>query len=269
MWSSSDCVSAGFTPAIGSSSMTSSGLDHEGAGHLEQLALAAGQAAGEVVALGVELEARRAARRPGSVLASSCAAPAAGRTGRARMLSPAARCAPSSMLSSTVSRDSALVSWKVRTMPARATLCGAAPLRASCRRSATSPASGWSNPVSRLKKVVLPAPLGPIRAVMAPRWISRWSTSTAVRPPKRRTMSSTTRIGSGLVDPGSCGTSARAAAPAAAVRVDGVAVVGASAGIERQLLLVAEDALRSEDHQQHQRQADQDEADLADLRAVE
>ena len=32
------------------------GVDHERAGHLEQLALAAGQRAGEVLALGVELE---------------------------------------------------------------------------------------------------------------------------------------------------------------------------------------------------------------------
>ena len=61
MWSSSDWVSAGFTPAIGSSSMTSVGLGHERARHLEQLALTAGEAGGEVVGLGVELELREQA----------------------------------------------------------------------------------------------------------------------------------------------------------------------------------------------------------------
>ena len=59
-----------------------------------------------------------------------------------------------------------------------------------------------SNPVSRLKKVVLPAPFGPISAVMAPRCTSTCCTSTAVMPPKRRTTLSTVRIESGLADPG-------------------------------------------------------------------
>ena len=65
--------------------------------------------------------------------------------------------------------------------------------------------SGRSKPVSRLKNVVLPAPLGPISAVITPRWISTCSTSTAVRPPNCRTMLSATRIGSGLGAPGSRG----------------------------------------------------------------
>ena len=39
------------------------GLDHQRPGHLQQLALPAGQAAGEVLALGVELEPARAGRR--------------------------------------------------------------------------------------------------------------------------------------------------------------------------------------------------------------
>ncbi len=48
-----------------------------------------------------------------------------------------------------------------------------APPKLGCREF------GLSNPVSRLKNVVLPAPFGPISAVMAPRCISRCSTSTA------------------------------------------------------------------------------------------
>ena len=46
-WRTIVSASAGFTPAIGSSSMTSRGLGHQRPGHLEQLALAAGQLAGE------------------------------------------------------------------------------------------------------------------------------------------------------------------------------------------------------------------------------
>ena len=41
-----------------------------------------------------------------------------------KKLSPRWPWAPSSMFCSTVSRDSALVSWKVRTTPSRATWCG-------------------------------------------------------------------------------------------------------------------------------------------------
>jgi hypothetical protein len=88
------------------------------------------------------------------------------------------------MFSMTFMRDSAFVSWKVRTMPRRATLKAGMPAR-FCPSNSQDPVSGWSKPVSRLKNVVLPAPLGPIRAVIAPRWISTWSTSTAVRPPNR------------------------------------------------------------------------------------
>ena len=102
-------------------------------------------------------------------------------------LSPAWFWAPSIMLSITVIRLSALVSWKVRTMPDLATLDAevrsrVAPSKPQC---APWPADdGRSKPVIRLKNVVLPAPLGPISAVMIPRCTSRWSTSTAVMPPK-------------------------------------------------------------------------------------
>src|SRR5664279_79300 len=39
-------------------------------------------------------------------------------------------------------------------------------------------------PVTQLKKVVLPAPLGPIRATISPSKMSRLTVSTARRPPK-------------------------------------------------------------------------------------
>ena len=90
------------------------------------------------------------------------------------------------MLSITVIRLSALVSWKVRTMPDLATReadvrSSVAPSKLQC---APCPAVvGRSKPVIRLKNVVFPAPFGPISAVMMPRCTSRWSTSTAVTPP--------------------------------------------------------------------------------------
>src|SRR6478752_1401074 len=137
-----------------------------------------------------------------------------------------------------------------------------------------SPLSGRSKPVSRLKNVVFPAPLGPISAVITPRWISTWSTSTAVSPPKVRRMLSALTIGSGLGAPGSCSTSrsaARAAEMSTPVAFSGVAVavlVGVSAGIESQLPPVAEDSLWSEDHQQHQGEPHDDEPHQARLVAV-
>src|SRR5688572_29368489 len=103
---------------------------------------------------------------------------------------------------------------------------------------------------------------------MTPRCTSRWSTSTATSPPKRRTTPSATRIGSGLGTPGRASTPTSAARAAADLEVldaepldwAGAGVLArrepepgapspaptrrevSSAGIERQLLLVAEQA---------------------------
>src|SRR5690554_1564629 len=155
------------------------------------------------------------------------------------------------MFSITVMRESALVSWNVRTMPALATLPAGSPASERPLKD-HSPLSGLSKPVRRLNSVVLPAPLGPIRAVILPRWTSRWSTSTATMPPKARCTPSATRIGSGLRAPGTRSTSENTE------RV-------ASADIDRQLLLVPEDALRAEDDEHHERHADHDEAERLDL----
>src|SRR4051812_16245172 len=102
------------------------------------------------------------------------------------------------------------------------------------------PVPARSNPVNTLKNVVLPAPFGPMSAVIRCRGISRCSTATASRPPKLRVMSLTTRIGldsdSGLVT-------------------------------DHHLATRPEEALRSEDDEQHDQQPDEDEAHRADLRA--
>src|SRR5690349_20100239 len=176
------------------------------------------------------------------------------------------------MFSITVMRDSALVSWKVRTMPARATLEAdvLSSVRPSKAQWAPLPAVvGLSNPVIRLKNVVLPAPLGPISAVMMPRWTSRWSTCTAVMPPKLRMMWSTSRIGSGLANPGSRETSAiRARRASGSASGPGVPVTAVCSDIEAQLPLVAEDSLWSEDHQQHERHPDADPRELGGLGGV-
>ena len=78
-----------------------------------------------------------------------------------------------------------LVSWNVRTMPIAAVSC-AATFAISCPLKLHVPWLGVSKPVSRLKNVVLPAPLGPMSAVMEPRCTSQCCTSTAVMPPKVR-----------------------------------------------------------------------------------
>src|SRR5262245_43179631 len=51
-------------------------------------------------------------------------------------------------------------------------------------RKLTRPESGVSRPVIRLKNVVLPAPFGPMMACSPPEGSSKWTSSTARRPPK-------------------------------------------------------------------------------------
>src|SRR6478752_8578703 len=131
------------------------------------------------------------------------------------------------------------------------------------------PEFGLSKPHSRLNSVVLPAPLGPMSAVMALRGISRCSTSTAVRPPNRRVMLSIAMIGSTLDTPGTnspvampvflgrrrlpvvVGTDPVAGGAAGAASVPlltGCNVVSSEALFDKgQLPLVSEDALRAED----------------------
>src|SRR5688572_15382400 len=171
------------------------------------------------------------------------------------------------MFSITGSLVRLFVSWKVRTMPRAAIRCEGTP-SIDFPSNDQSPASGLSNPVMRLKNVVLPAPLGPINAVIEPRWTSTLSTSTAVMPPKFLRTPTAVRIGSGFAAPGLRGTSASAARATRAVS-DSPAMAARSASIERHLPTVAEDALRAERHQQHEQQAHDHEHDRADLGRVD
>src|SRR3712207_841705 len=102
------------------------------------------------------------------------------------------------------------------------------------------PRSGRANPETRLKSVVLPAPLGPISAVIEPRRTSSVAPSTALTPPKRLTTSSTSRM--------------RSPAGAAAASVT-----------EHHLLALAEDALRPERHEEDEHEPDDHEAQRRDL----
>src|SRR5208337_2307649 len=57
-----------------------------------------------------------------------------------------------------------------------------------------SPSSGRESPESALKKVVFPAPFGPIMEKMRPLSMEKLSLLTAVRPPNRFTTSFVSRI---------------------------------------------------------------------------
>ncbi len=101
--------------------------------------------------------------------------------------------------------------------------------------SRTWPEVGGSTPVSRLTKVVLPAPFGPIRACRAPTGSEKVTSLVATRPPKRRTrfFGGEHRTGSRL---GSC----RAALPAMRCRMP----------------VIDPSRRRAEQHDQHEDEAD-------------
>ena len=76
-----------------------------------------------------------------------------------------------------------LVCWNERPTPMRQIACGAAVVM-SRPSSATLPLSARRWPVSRLNSVDLPAPFGPITAVMPRAGTARLTPSTAVNPAK-------------------------------------------------------------------------------------
>ena len=82
--------------------------------------------------------------------------------------------------SSEVRSGKTLVTWKVRAMPHR-TRALAARSVTSAPSSRTRPSSGISFPVRRLRKVVLPAPLGPMSAVIPPSGSERSTPATATK----------------------------------------------------------------------------------------
>src|SRR5438093_1010598 len=81
--------------------------------------------------------------------------------------------------------------WKVRARPATAMRCGGQPVMSEPSKR-MRPALGVRRPEITLKVVVLPAPLGPIIAVTAPRSRANETWETATSPPKRMVTPSAT-----------------------------------------------------------------------------
>ena len=73
---------------------------------------------------------------------------------------------PTRTFSSAVICGKRRMFWKVRPIPAFVIVCGGLPVT-SWPSKMTAPAVGLYRPVSMLKKVVLPAPFGPIRLTIA------------------------------------------------------------------------------------------------------
>src|SRR5437867_13394844 len=71
------------------------------------------------------------------------------------------------MLSRTVISGKRWMGGTVRPMPRRYTTSALRPVMSSPRKN-TWPAEGWSTPVTQLKSVVLPDPLGPMSPSSSP-----------------------------------------------------------------------------------------------------
>src|SRR5262245_56418702 len=93
-------------------------------------------------------------------------------------------CAAIRTFSSVVALGRMLVIWYERAMPFCEMRSGGNPVMSSPLKR-IRPAEGRSTPVRQLKKVLFPAPFGPMMARISPRWISKLTLSSAVSPPKR------------------------------------------------------------------------------------
>src|SRR5688572_19819724 len=89
--------------------------------------------------------------------------------------------APTMTLSSAERPAKGFTSWKVRPMPAAQTWSGRRPPMLFFSKM-ISPESGAKTPATMLKIVVLPAPLGPIRATIEPSGTEKLASCTARRP---------------------------------------------------------------------------------------
>src|SRR4030095_1536736 len=87
------------------------------------------------------------------------------------------------MFSYTGRRGKRFVRWNERPMPMRQRSCGAMPVTSRFLKT-TRPVSGLTWPVMRLNSVVLPAPLGPMMALIEPVGTGKLTPSTAWKPPR-------------------------------------------------------------------------------------
>src|SRR3989449_8019821 len=86
--------------------------------------------------------------------------------------------------SSTVAPGRMLVIWYERAMALREIRFGGSPAMSSSANR-MRPALGCSTPVTQLKNVDLPAPLGPMMARISPAGTAMLTSLSAVRPPNR------------------------------------------------------------------------------------
>src|SRR5690349_10849244 len=93
------------------------------------------------------------------------------------------------------------VRWKERPMPRRQISWGGSPVTSRPSRT-TAPLSGRRWPVTRLKNVVLPAPLGPMIAAIWPRSTCRLTPPTAMKPSKLLRTSRTSSMAHAAQPPG-------------------------------------------------------------------
>src|ERR1700683_3023747 len=93
------------------------------------------------------------------------------------------RKAPTSTLSRTLISSNVMGTWKVRPIPARACASGDARVK-SLPSNKIRPPVGSVSPARQLKKVDLPAPLGPIRPMISPSSTVRSAPPTAQKSPK-------------------------------------------------------------------------------------
>ena len=187
MCSSRLCVSAGFTPAIGSSSMISRGSAISARAISSSLRWPPESDAGVLVAHVGQLEPLEQARRPASSISRSWARHRGRMSAVRHCPRPAGPWRRASCSRSRCRRRQALGELERADHAACGPPCGRGmPLESIAVETPRARCRARRSPVSRLKNVVLPAPLGPMSAVIRPRWTSTWSTSTASRPPKWR-----------------------------------------------------------------------------------
>ncbi len=92
------------------------------------------------------------------------------------------RCAPIATFSSTVMSGTSLTCWNVLETPSLTISCGGA-LSTFLPSTEIVPLVEVRTPVIRLKVVLLPAPLGPIKATISRAWTSNETSLTAITPP--------------------------------------------------------------------------------------
>ncbi len=161
--------------------------------------------------------------------------------------------------------------WKVRATPSPVMMSGRARVTSRVPKMIRPPV-GLYRPVSMLKNVVLPAPLGPISETIERSGIVIDTPPTATRPPNSLTTSSA-RMTAGRGD-GACGSAVvlmerrprRGAAAGGGTGVDELGVLGGDLG--RQLEpapALGEQALGPQHHDDHEQEAEDPERQLGEV----